>query len=71
MYVLDRVEEKIAIIYDDYDNKIEIPVENIKGNIRDGVLLRKENDLWFVDDKLTNERKKLMQDKLDAILKRK
>lgn len=56
-YVLDRVEGNYAILENENGNMIEISIDNIDGNFREGDILIKEGDKFTVSELLTKERK--------------
>lgn len=56
-YVLDRVEGNYAILENENGSMIEISINNIDGNFREGDILIKEGDKFTVSELLTKERK--------------
>ena len=56
-YVLDRVEGNYAILENENGSMIEISIDNIDGNFREGDILIKEGDKFTVSELLTKERK--------------
>lgn len=67
MFVIDRIEEGIAVILNDENNRIEINSNEIQGNVRDGAVVINENNRWIVDDEETNKRKKAMRSRLNRL----
>lgn len=55
MYIIDRIEEGFAVIYDD-DKIINIMADEIKGNVREGAVLVKGEKGFIVDDEETQKR---------------
>lgn len=70
MYILDRTEENIAVIYDGDDNKIEVEINTISGNIRDGVVLLKTEDGFIVNEEETQNRMNIMKQRLNLLFSR-
>lgn len=56
-YILDRVEGNYAILENENGSMIEISINNIDGNFREGDILIKEGDKFTVSELLTKERK--------------
>ncbi len=56
-YILDRVEGNYAILENENGSMIEISIDNIDGNFREGDILIKEGDKFTVSELLTKERK--------------
>lgn len=67
MFVIDRIEEGIAVILDDENNRIEINSNEIQGNVRDGAVVINDNNRWIVDDEETNKRKEAMRIRLNRL----
>lgn len=67
MFVIDRIEEGIAVILDDENNRIEINRSEIQGNVRDGAVVINDNNSWIVDDEETNNRKEAMRSRLNRL----
>jgi len=57
-YIIDRVEGNYAILEKEDGNLINIPIENIKGDFKDGDVLIKIDDEYFeIDKEFTLSRK--------------
>lgn len=69
MYIVDRIEEGIAVIFDDNSKKIEINARKINGNVKDGSVVYKLNNTWFVDEAETNKLKAALQNRLNKLFK--
>ena len=67
MFVIDRIEEGIAVILDDENNRIEINRSEIQGNVRDGAVVINDNNSWIVDDEETNKRREAMRSRLNRL----
>lgn len=62
-YIVDRITDELVVCEDSKGNMINIKLENIKGNIKEGVVLNKIGDNNFtVDEKKTSERRAYIDD---------
>lgn len=62
-YIVDRIEDIFAVCEEEDGTMKNILLENIKGDIRDGVILLETCEGHFiVDEEKTRERKKEVQD---------
>lgn len=67
MFVIDRIEEGIAVILDDKNKTFKIRSNEIEGNVRDGAVVVNDNNRWTVDDEATNKRKEDMRARLNRL----
>lgn len=67
MFVIDRIEEGIAVILDDKNKTLKIRSNEIEGNVRDGAVVVNDNNRWTVDDEETNKRKEAMRARLNRL----
>lgn len=67
MFVIDRIEEGIAVILDDKNKTFKIRSNEIEGNVRDGAVVVNDNNRWTVDDEETNKRKEDMRARLNRL----
>lgn len=67
MFIVDRIEEGIAVIYDNENNILNIKSSEINGNVRDGAVLINENGIWIVDEEKTIERENTMRERLHRL----
>jgi len=59
-YTVDRIEENIAVLFDDDDNKSDVPVSELPEGLKEGDILRfDEEDKTYVIDKEKTEQTKL------------
>ena len=70
MYILERIEENFAVIYDKNGNKTDVEVSAINGTIKDGVVLKKTDNGWFVDEAETEKRRVLLSKRLNNLFKK-
>lgn len=62
-YTVDRVEGNFAVCEKDDGDMRDISLEKIKGNVRDGVIILETcNGYFMVDEEMTKEREKEVQD---------
>lgn len=55
-YTVDRVEGSYAILEDNEENIINVEIINIKGDLKEGKVLYKKDDLYFIDEEETKKR---------------
>lgn len=67
MYVIDRIEEDIAVIIDESKIPLDIPLDSIEGEVREGVVLLKNEDSWIVDEEATSDRLSNIRKRLDRL----
>ena len=56
IFIVDRVEGNFAICEDEKMHMIDINLEYINGNVREGCIIIKKNNMYLVDDILTKKR---------------
>lgn len=70
-YVIDRIEENIAVL-EEINTKEKKEVEiKLLPNVKEGDLLRFEDGVFIKDDKLKEERKKSITEKLNRLRRKK
>jgi len=71
-YTVDRIEEDIAVLFDDEENKIDIPVSELPEDIKEGDILRfdEENQTYMIDKSKTEERKENIQERFRKLFKK-
>lgn len=62
MYIIDRIEDNIAVCEKEDGSMINIPVSIIKGKIGEGVVIVKEGEFFLVDKEKSIQRKKEIDD---------
>lgn len=67
MYILDRIEENIAVMYDEKDNRINIDTSLIEGRIRDGVVLDFVEGKYVVNEYETELRYNKARNRLNRL----
>lgn len=67
MFVIDRIEEGIAVVMDDENNAMKLKANEIKGNVRDGAVVICKDDKWIVDDEETQKRTEKMRARLNRL----
>lgn len=72
MYAVDQINDDIALLENLNDkNKEYININDLKFSIREGDILRKENDIFYKDNKAKIERIKRIQEKFNRLKKHK
>ena len=73
-YRIDRIEENIAVLYDGDDKKSDIPVENLPENIKEGDILRFDEDeeykTYIIDVEKTNQEKTDITERFKKLFKK-
>ena len=66
MIIVDRIENE-KVVCEDNGTYINIPKENIIGNLREGAVLVKADNVYFVSENQTETRKKEMFQKQNKL----
>ena len=61
-WVIDRIEDNLVICQDENFNTIKINKELIVGILKEGYIIRKENEKYILDEKKTIERNKKIKE---------
>ena len=72
-YTIDRIENEIAVLYDDSGNKIDVPVIELPDDIREGDILRFaiENNTYTIDKEKTAQTKANLEERFKKLFKNK
>ena len=72
-YTVDRIEEDIAVLYDDDENKSDIPVSELPEDLKEGDILRfnEENETYVIDKDRTVQVKLSMEERFKKLFKKK
>lgn len=57
-YVVDRIEGLYVVAEDEDENIITIMMENIEGRVKEGDVIKKRENNFYIDEKATIERRK-------------
>lgn len=71
MYIVDRIEEGIAVICHNDNGFINVNKSEIRGNVKEGSVVVNENGVWTVDDKETEKRMTTARTRLDKLFNKK
>ena len=71
-YTIDRIEEDIAVLFDDDDIKTDIPVSELPENIKEGDILHfdEESQTYAVDKAQTEQVKSSMEQRFKKLFKK-
>ena len=71
-YTVDRIEEDIAVLYNDDENKSDIPVAELPENLKEGDILRfdEENQTYIIDKDKTLQVKSNIEDRFKKLFKK-
>ena len=72
-FTVDRIEEGIAVLFDDGDNRTEIPAANLPEKLKEGDILRfdEENQAYTIDAEKTAQVKASIDDRFKKLFKKK
>lgn len=70
-YSVDRIEENIATLIDDDENKVEIDVSQLLKDVKEGDILKFENGKYVLDKDETMKRKERILSLQNRIFKKK
>ena len=72
-YTVDRIEEDIAVLFDDDDNKSDIPAIDLPECLREGDILQfdEENNTYVIDKEKTEQVKADMKERFKKLFKKK
>lgn len=57
-YIVDRIEENYVVLENGKDNVFNVKKSDIIGNIKEGDILYIKDNLYFIDERITELRKK-------------
>ena len=71
-YTVDRVEGDIAVLFDDDDNKSDVPLSELPENIKEGDILRfdEENKTYIIDKSKTEKVKSSIDERFRKLFKK-
>lgn len=67
MFVIDRIEEGIAVILDGENNQLKINSSEILGNVKEGTVVLCKDNKWTVDEEETQKRTEKMRARLNRL----
>jgi len=72
-YTVDRIEEDIAVLYDDEENKSDIPVSELPEDLKEGDILQfdEENQIYIIDREKTEQVKSSIEERFKKLFKKK
>ena len=71
-YTVDRIEEDIAVIFDEDDNKLDVPVTDFTVKLKEGDILRfdEETNAYTIDKEKTAQTKADIQERFSRLFKK-
>jgi len=71
-YTVDRIEEDIAVLFDDDDNKSALPVFELPENLKEGDILQfdEESETFIIDHESTANRKASIEQRFKKLFKK-
>ena len=71
MLIVDRIENDLAVCFDSVSGEqTDIPVSSFSQDIKDGDVIKTNNNLYEIHHNATEKRRKAMRDKLNSLFKR-
>jgi len=72
-YTVDRIENNIAVLFDDDDKKSDVPVANLPKGLKEGDILSfdAENNIYIIDKDKTSQVKSNIDDRFKSLFKKK
>ena len=72
-YTIDRIENNIAVLFDDDENKSNIPVSELPEDIKEGDILRfdEESEVYVIDKEKTEQVKASIEERFRKLFKKK
>lgn len=72
IYTVDRIEDGIAVLYDEDENKSDIAVTDLPENVKEGDILRFdfENNAYTIDKEKTAQVKSDLQERFKKLIKK-
>ena len=70
LYTVDRIEENIAVLYDEEENQTDIPVCELPENVKESDILRfdAENNEYIIEIEQTAQVKADLEERLQKLL---
>jgi len=70
LYTVDRIEENIAVLYDEEENQTDIPVCELPENVKESDILRfdAENNEYIIEIEQTAQVKSDLEERLKKLL---
>jgi len=71
-YTVDRIEEDIAVLFDDDENKTDIHISELPENLKEGDILRfnQESNIYIIDNIKTEEVKSNIEERFKKLFKK-
>ena len=71
-YTVDRIEEDIAVLFDDDENKTDIHISELPKNLKEGDILRfdEESNIYIIDNRKTEEIKSNIEERFKKLFKK-
>jgi len=72
-YTVDRIESDIAVLIDDDENKLDIPVSKLPENLKESDILRfdEESGAYIIDKERTEQVKASIEERFRKLFKKK
>lgn len=69
-YAIDKIEDDIIVCESlELEEKIELSKEKIQGEIHEGAILVKKNDMFYTNEEYEQQRREIIKSKLEQLKK--
>lgn len=68
-YIIDRIEQNIAICEDDNKKQIEIEVTKLPSNIKEGDIIKQEKGKYIIDEENTEKKREDIRKRMSKLWK--
>lgn len=66
-FIVDRIESDIVVCEDDNSNIVQVHIDNILGDVKEGDVLTAVNDKYIVNKEETQKRRKHIEELMKGI----
>ena len=70
LYVVDRIEENIAVLVSDNGDRVEADLSELHEGVRDGDIVKKSDTGYVFEKELTEKRKNSIKSRFDRLKKK-
>ena len=71
-FTVDRIEENIAVLFDDDDNKSDVPVSELPEGLKEGDIIRfdEEDKIYIIDKEKTEQVRASLEKRFKKLFKK-
>lgn len=67
-YIIDRISGELVICENEEGDTVKLNPSELPKGAKEGDLLFKEGDAWYIDEKESSKRRRIMADKLNRLI---